>query len=156
MNQSDCPVTDPLVHAVVDSFLVLDPHSWNFAPFNSIYTKSRKKLTAVFHVLLKLQRRRRGNWASEELVHEEPFFSIEAACGSWGSNNVHMQWGDGGEIDAQRQDRLAAATAHEGTTNARIFVRGPCPAFPYTHFPLSTLQKKKKQEKTVVHDEDDS
>ena len=49
------------------------------------------------------------------------------------------QWADGGETDAQteRQDRLAAATAHEGTTNnAPIFVcvhvRCPCPAFPYT------------------------
>ena len=31
-------VTDPLVHAVVDCFLVLNPHSWNLAPINSIYT----------------------------------------------------------------------------------------------------------------------
>ena len=71
-------VTDPHVHAVVGSFLVLDPHSWNFAPFNSIYTKSRKILTAKLHMLLKLHGRKRGDWASEELVHEDTA-SVERA-----------------------------------------------------------------------------
>ena len=48
----------------------------------------------------------------------------------------------GGETDAQRQDMLATATAHEGTTiyirplillvRVHVCVRCPCPTFPYT------------------------
>ena len=103
-NQSDCLCHWPSCTYACCSrlFLVLDPHSWNFAPFwHSIQStqNQEKTLTAELHVLLKLQRRKRGDWASEELVHEEPLFSIEAACSSWGSSSVHY----GDETDAQRQ-----------------------------------------------------
>ena len=58
-------VTDPLLYAIASrlfKFIVQDPAfmKFQFAQFNSIYTKS-KKLTSEFHVLLKLQRRKRGD-----------------------------------------------------------------------------------------------
>ena len=69
-------------------------------------------------MLLKLQRRKRGNCASEELVHEKPFFSIEAASSSYEGTTActcsermvvrQMHRGKTG---------LAAGTAHERTTN---------------------------------------
>ena len=119
-------VTDPLVHAVVGSFLVLDPHSWNFAPFNSIYTKSRKNFTAELHMLLKLHGRKRGDWASEELVHEDAA-SVERA---FPLNRVSLQlkhqhaWTHGGATDAQRQLDMLSTCSHSsrGNSNTPILI----------------------------------
>ena len=96
--------------------------------FDSIYTKSRKKLTAELHVLLKLQRRKREDWASKELVHEEPLFSIEAACSSWGSNSLHEQM----VVRLMHRGNWQAGYSHSswGKTNIKQcanFCLHPCP-----------------------------
>ena len=126
-NQSDCLCHWPSCTYACCSrlFLVLDPHSWNFAPFwHSIQStqNQEKTLTAELHVLLKLQRRKRGDWASEELVHEEQFVLNRGSLQLMREQQRALWWWD---WCTEAIDRLATATAHEGTTNKQCahFVR---------------------------------
>ena len=107
-----------LVHAAVDSFLVLDPHSCNFIPFSSVYTKSKRDPHAAETAEEKemgLSKRRTHEDAdgqlSEPFSQQRQFASHEGATACMSSMMLRLM---------HTEARQATATAHEGATKLTL------------------------------------